>query len=314
MENFFSNLKVMSLIFKWRFHLLIVIVIATVLSFVFTGTVFIKPLYKSEAILYPANLVPLSDESTTEQMLQIMLSRDIRDSVILRFQLAKHYEIDTANTFIENLLLKYNSNVSIKKTELESVHIEVLDTDPLVACGMVNAIIEFYNKKIQRMHKEKYSEVLNNFNLRLQKETDYVDSLKKKIAYLSVKYGLLDFKNQSRELTRAELRSFGGATNIDNVELKKLSKNLKEKGSEWLAASAILESEAEAYNTARNDYETAVRHYNECFTFAHIISEPFPAEKKAYPSRMLLMLGTDFTTLLLAIILIIIIENYKKMI
>ena len=33
---------------------------------------FITPLYKSEAVAYPANVTPYSDESETEQMLQII--------------------------------------------------------------------------------------------------------------------------------------------------------------------------------------------------------------------------------------------------
>jgi len=41
------------------------------LSIFFSSELFIKPKYKSTAIVYPSNLIPYSTESPTEQMIQL---------------------------------------------------------------------------------------------------------------------------------------------------------------------------------------------------------------------------------------------------
>ena len=82
MDNFFNNVKLLDIIIKWKYHLLAVIVAAMLLSVLFSSPIFITPLYKSYAVVYPSNISPYSTENETEQMMQMFQSRDIRDSVI----------------------------------------------------------------------------------------------------------------------------------------------------------------------------------------------------------------------------------------
>src|SRR6476620_4286090 len=100
MENtFFNSVELMRLLNKWKKHLIIIGLISLVASIFFSSPIFIKPKYKSTAIVYPSNLVAYSTESPTEQMLQIAQSTDIRERLIQRFNLAKHYDIDTTAQF-----------------------------------------------------------------------------------------------------------------------------------------------------------------------------------------------------------------------
>ena len=77
MDNNFNNLSLVQLIFKWKWHILIITVVAALCGAIFSGSAFITPLYKSEAIAYPANTSPYSEEDRTEQMLQIINSQVI---------------------------------------------------------------------------------------------------------------------------------------------------------------------------------------------------------------------------------------------
>ncbi|MDZ7778316.1 MAG: hypothetical protein U5L09_23200 [Bacteroidales bacterium] len=63
-----------------------------VLAAIFSSAMLITPKYNSRAVIYPSNVAPYSDESETEQLLQWLQSRDIKDSMIRRFELGKHYE------------------------------------------------------------------------------------------------------------------------------------------------------------------------------------------------------------------------------
>ena len=98
MESYFKTKSIFKIISKWKWHILIITVVATILSIVFSAPYFIHPKYKSSATLYPANIVCYSDESESEQMLEIMTSDDIKFSIIEQYDLYDHYYLDsTAN-------------------------------------------------------------------------------------------------------------------------------------------------------------------------------------------------------------------------
>ena len=86
MDNNFNNLSLVQLVLKWKWHIIIITVVAALCGAIFSSSLFITPLYKSVAVAYPANISPYSDESETEQMLEIINSRSIMDSVIEKYE------------------------------------------------------------------------------------------------------------------------------------------------------------------------------------------------------------------------------------
>ena len=66
MDNNFNNLSLIQLVLKWKWHILIITLLAALCGAIFSSSMFITPLYKSEAVAYPANISPYSDESETE--------------------------------------------------------------------------------------------------------------------------------------------------------------------------------------------------------------------------------------------------------
>ena len=63
MNNFFDNQRILTLIWKRKFHFIIVGVIAVILWAIFSGPTFIKPKFKSTARIYPSNISEMSEES-----------------------------------------------------------------------------------------------------------------------------------------------------------------------------------------------------------------------------------------------------------
>src|ERR1051326_2895835 len=150
-----KNFDLLSIVWKWKIALLGVVAASVILSAIFSSPFFIKPKYKSFAVIYPSNLTPYSQESTTEQMLQLFQSDSIFNHVVNHFHLVQHYKLDSASSSIHNELLGiYNENVSIKKTEYEAVKIEVLDEDANVACNMINEMINAFNAFTLQMNKD----------------------------------------------------------------------------------------------------------------------------------------------------------------
>jgi capsule polysaccharide export protein KpsE/RkpR len=313
MESQFYQINILKLLNKWKFHLGVIILLAAILAAVFSSPFFITPMYKSYAIVYPSNISPYSDESETEQMLQIMQSSDIRDSLIHEFDLPHHYEIDTSyKYYLSTIFWEFSQNVKVEKTPYEGINIEVMDKDPKVACAMVNSMLAFYNKKVRSLHENKFGEVVKMFDRALIKEQEYVDSLKNRFMDLSVNYGLLDYSNQSREIARGYLKTIdgSGSSHINSKEVLRLKENIEKMGGEFILLRGLIENEAGKYSDLKKEYDRAYRDYDRKFTYTNVITEPYVADKKAYPVRWLIVIISSIAAFFAAFIAVLIFENY----
>jgi len=314
MENYFSNIHLVKIFIRWKWHLLIIASVAAFLAVIFSSSFFIKPRFKSFALVYPSNIAPYSDESESEQMLQWFQSKDIRDSIIAKFDLANHYRIDTSYRYYYSTMTNlYNENVKINKTQWESIEIEVMDTDPVIANDMVLAIIDFCNKKIRQIHRDKYFEVVISLGRSLQEQRNQLDSVEKKLSDLRINYELIDYPSQANEITRGFLRTVDGSnsTNINMKDVLRMKSNFEHKAGEMAILTQrrndILHNYAEfelKYNQAFYDAEKE-------FTFTNIVTPPVIADKKTYPVRWLIMLYSVVASLFFSLVVISILENRK---
>jgi len=310
MDTFFNSKNIIEIIFKWKKQLIVVVVAALLLSALFSSPLFITPLYKSNCVLYPSNISPYSDESETEQSVQIFQSRDIRDSLVKQFNLAKHWGIDSGYRYFESSLVwEYSQRVHVNKTPFEAVEIEVLDQDPIMARDLINAMLVAYNKKIRSMHKTKFEEVVNNYNFIIGVKKNYLDSLKNRAQELGVKYGLLEYQSQTKEVLRAYLSTGGGS--VRSAEAKAMKKNLEEKGGEIQLLSEMMKSESGTFSAMKLDADRALLDFNRDYTYVNILSKPFVADKKSYPIRWLIVVFSTLAAFFMAILIIGLIERSR---
>ncbi len=314
MDNFFNSSNLLNLVNKWKYHLLIIVGIAALLAAIFSGPTFITPMYKSYAVVYPANVEPYSEESETEQMLQIMGSQDITDSVIKKFDLPRHYEIDPNYKYFRTVLLyEYNQNVKISKTPFESVLIEVFDKDPDTARLMVNAILNFYDHKVSRLHKDKYVEVVDMYSNQLEFKRQNLDSLKQIMFELGTEYGLFEYEFQSQEIMRGYLKTLtgSGADRVNTSEVKRLLENMEQKSGQLIEVVQMIQDESRAYVEVKIDYEMALRFIASDMTYSNIVTYPYVADKKSYPIRWLIVVVVSIAAFVFALLTILFIEKRK---
>jgi hypothetical protein len=314
MERFFNNTNLINLLLKWRIHLVVILAVALVLSVIFSGPVFITPKFKSVAIVYPANVSPYSEESETEQMFQILQSQDIVDSVINKFNLSEHYEIEKNYKYYKTAIYyEYSQNIKIEKTPYDAVSIEALDKDPQMAADIVESIISFYNMKVRHMHNAKYYEVMDMYDKLLAKKERDIDSLKKALYNLSVESGLLGYDQSSEEIMRGYLRTVtsGAAGNINSAEVRRLKENMEKVGGDLILLTESIKNEARAYTAFKVEYEDALRFFNASLTYCNVITHPFPADKKSYPVRWLIIAMTFILTFFFSIVVILMVENLR---
>jgi uncharacterized protein involved in exopolysaccharide biosynthesis len=284
-----SALYYLRLFSKWKFQFLVITVVAAAASALFSSEFFIKPRYKSSATVYPANVIPFSEESTTEQILQMLQSTYIRDAVIRKFRLDEHYHIDTtAKEGHAALYGMYKTFVSISKNQYESVDIEVTDTDPQTASDMVNEVIFQLNNKISTLHKEKSREVKRIVEGQMKQKARQLDSLDKGLQELRVKYQILDYNIQVKEVTQGYMKSL--TTGKGSKDIDVLMRNLEEKGGEYYRMKVLYDGILASYNTVSNEYDNILRELDKKFSYTYVVSTPTPSDKKSYPVRWLIVL------------------------
>ena len=306
MNNYFDNTPLVQTIFKWKWHILIITLVAAVLGAIFSGSKFITPLYKSNAIVYPTHTEEYSDETITEQMLQIMQSQEIMDSVVEKFDLMKHYKIDYGYKYWKTALIgEYRSNVSISRTPYDAVIIKVYDSDPEIACAMVYEIVNQYNIVIERLTKSQRGEQARMFKSTLRDNEMFLDSLRERLTTIGTEYGIVDVESQAKEITRAYLN------NGKSDKVNELKENLEKYGPEVNIINDLIYFASENYHLTKADLERETRYCANNISFANMVSNPFVADKKAYPIRWVVVALCAVCACFISILVIYMMERKK---
>jgi capsule polysaccharide export protein KpsE/RkpR len=292
------------LIVKQNLKLITVVtLLALCASIIFSSSLFIAPKYKSEVSLYPSNLINYSSESATEQLLQLLRGNDIRNNIVHQFNLMQHYDIDsTSKGSLFYLKQEFNNNVRISKTNFESVNIEVLDTDPILAKKIAEELIIQVNLKIRNLHKLKAKEVVVIRKNEVNNKQLLIDSLEAKIQYYSTQYGLLDYTQQSREVTSGYMEML--LKGKKNKEVETLYNNLTKEGGHFQDLHQQLDLAREDYNKILIQYESAVVDSKKELTYTNTVVSPEIADKKSYPIRWLIVLLSVFGSLVFTMVLL----------
>jgi capsular polysaccharide biosynthesis protein len=315
MTNFFDNQNLLDILLKWKKHIIAVGVLAVLASAIFSSSLFIKPKFKSTARIYPSNnIYSFSEESQSEQMLEISNSMDIKLHVIDAFNLGEVYKISKKEPqYLSTVLGEFNDNVSIKKTEYETIEITVMDTDPKRACVMCDSIITFLDQKIRSMHRVKYMEVANIAKKDLVLITHQLDSVQTKLDIMRKDYNILDFDSQAKEITRGMVKVLADQkkNSAGGKELATWMKNLQEKGGEYEIATKLQKQLISQTDSLKKIYFQSSSSAHKKIVYGQRVQNPIPADKKSYPVRWLIVFLSTFAAEFVALIVILFLENKK---
>lgn len=308
MNPYLNNKSLLDLVLKWKYHLGIIALIAGIIAVVLSSPAFLKPKYKSTAVIYPVNMGKYSEESYTEQMLEILNSGDIRDQMIAAFKLDEHYKISPLYKYYKTALYgKFAEEVSFRKTENEAVRIQVLDTDPLIACAMVDSLRKFYDKKVQSLHRIKIAEEFSIRTRELKRLEKDMDSLTNCMGELGRKYGVMEATGQSEGISTAYFQAV--ASGKDNQALKDYFNNVALKSPEATSLMVRIEGSSKQIVEIQIMRDDAYRELTKEITYSVMVTPPFPSDKKDWPKRSVIILMSVILTLMMAIVVIGVIEN-----
>jgi capsular polysaccharide biosynthesis protein len=316
MTNFFDNQNLLEILWKWKKHLIVVGILAIVLSAIFSSSTFIKPKFKSTARIYPSiNVYTFSDESESEQLLEIVNSQDIKLRVIDAFNLSEVYKISKQDPhYLTYMMADFNDNVKFKKTEYETVEIQVLDTDPQRASSMCDTIIAFVNEKVREIHSIKYKEVVDIAKKDLTKIDGEIDSISKSMDVLRKDYRILDYETQVEEITKGMVKVLADQkkNTSGGQELDRWMKSLSEKGGEFVFLKSQLKNLFFQRDSVKQSYDWSLSNLQKKIVYAQPIQKPVPSDKKAYPIRWLIVLLSTVSALFVSVLVILLLESKKN--
>ncbi|MBW6535842.1 MAG: hypothetical protein K0B11_12615 [Mariniphaga sp.] len=314
MNNFFDNQRILQVIWRRKFHFIVVGAIAVLLSAIFSGPKFIQPKFKSTARIYPTNLWVLSEESETEQMLEILNSRDIKLKMFDAFDLDQVYKISREDPhYLTYMFDIYNKNVKAGKTKFESVEISVMDHNPHRASNMCDSIIRFYNKKVRNLHKAKDWEMVEIARKNLGKKQAELDTLVAELDVVRKEFGILDFNRQVEKVTEGYMNALtsGRASSPDAKKIQELYNNMVVKGAETRIMEARFDNLITQIDSLTNLQDLYLSEFEKDITYAHVVEYPIPVDKKSYPVRWIIVVFSTISAVFLALLVFLVLD-YRK--
>jgi uncharacterized protein involved in exopolysaccharide biosynthesis len=304
----FNSVDLLIYIWKKRAILIGVGLIAGIASIVIS--LLITPMFQSSVIMFPASGASVSkdllsqnysgrqdvhgfgEEQQAEQLLQILSSEPIRSRIIQKYNLLEHYEIEPDEKYpLTRLYETYRANINFRLTEFMSVEIAVMDKDPEYAANMANDIAALVDTVYNNMKKERAREAFRLV------EKEYLEAAKK-LTVLRDSMDLLS-KQVSRKLEKG-----GDPSN-------NLIRAISENGALYITMMNLVRYETALVTDLSLKYREARLEAEQNLPHKFVVEEAFPSEKKAYPKKSLIVIVSTFTSLLFALIVLIIIDNIR---
>ncbi len=311
------NTDILSTLYKNRKHIFLITVIGALLAVIITLPFIIKPKYRSQAYLYPANMVPFFMEqnynnvSHAELLLQFFNSYDVRNEVRRKLCLDKHYDLDTTSekfqTYFDYI---FEENVKTSLTKYESVELTVLDCNPDTAQLIASTIIESVNKLISKQHTTKFKEFIKVNTSYLDAHKKSLDSLQHSMEEFTKKHHLVDMGAQMREASKNYYKLLSEGK--ESAKLTEAMVEIEENGPEYMRISSSMNEEARMYAAVENELEKSVRDFNRKLTYMIIASEPTKPDSKYWPKRGMVTALTSIAAFVLACLYFIYIDKLKN--
>ena len=309
MENFKTQDILKTLVPYWK-KLTTVLIFSILVGIFISSEMVIKPLYKSYAIVYPVNLSPNSEESNTEQLLQWFNSEEVKKAFLEKFYLYKDYDIDTLDTRHQTWFnLKYKELVSINSTLYESVEITVKDQSPEMSKKIVQGIIDATNELILSEKKEVVKEYIYNYQNELKLSETSIDSIKTLVNDIKKEFNIIDEKSQAKYISK-ELASSSRLSESNS----KTAEGIKTKGVDLDKMNKMITGQVKTYNFLNKQKALYHLDYANKIRFTNVVSKPTLPDSKCYPIRSLIVAIISLSSLLVACIVIVFLNNKKQQI
>lgn len=325
----YNSFSLVQFIWSNRKILIIICVIAAVLSLIVSFL--IKPKFQSTAVIFAPRTnsvakILLNEESynerldmkayaaeeETEQMMEILNSRSIKDILIQKFDLYNHYGIGTNEAYRQTKVYKYlKSAITIRRTQYGAISVSVMDEDPQIAADMANEILAQLDTI---KHNIEYQRTIAAYKI-LQQQMDFVDEEMARLddsLKVIMKEGVYEFTTQSDRMMQQYAIALAQGNTAGQQRLAKELEKLSAFGTRYLTLQEEQEKFCEYHAMCRSKMLNAIVDNSDNIPVKFVVDNAIPADKKAYPKKMLIVLVSTIASFILGVIVLLILNNLKQ--
>jgi uncharacterized protein involved in exopolysaccharide biosynthesis len=303
----YNLVHVLNILNKWKKNIAIFVASATIATALFSWF-FLDDYYLSYARFYPVNLAYTDrsymfsetgvnitfygDKDDVNRTLTIANSSELAQFVIDKYNLARHYKIDTTKKFWKTKVQKeFESNYKAIKTEEGAVEISIYDTDAQLA----KDIMEDYLVKIDEVNRFRNNEAkktqLALFEKQIAELQQKADTYADTLGVLGAKY-------------KITVRAVAGTQVVEGQDYSgiQIFKVIMEKQKSTLE---LMNNMTEIQEQIKSSIEANTMSLS-------ILDKPFVADRKDKPKRSIIVITALFLSLFTAIFAALAVEQYKE--
>jgi len=331
MNNEFNSFSLINYVWQWRKLFLIVCFLAGIFTIVITHRTIIRPQFTATTIIYAPRTNSVSKilnnehninerldikayaiEEETEQMMEILNSRELKDVLIERYDLINYYGIKTnRKAWKAKLYEALEDKMNIKRTRYGAISISIKDWDPERAAIMANDVASELDTIKNRIEYERALAACKALEVQIEDAyiqrqwiTDSLDRL--------AKNGVFMIEVQVERV----MQQYAIALAQGNMAgVQRLQKEL-EKLEKWGHVSHGLSKEqlflSEHIADLRFGLLKARMDYHGVMPVKFVIQNAIAPDKKSYPKKIIIGLLAVFGTFILTLMVLLFIDKIKK--
>lgn len=325
----FNSFSLVQFMWQKRKTLILVCLVVAVVSLI--ASFLVTPKFKSTAIVYAPrtnsvakillneesynerlDMKAYADDEETEQMMEILNSREIKDILIDKFDLYNHYGLGEGVSYRQTKMYKYlKGNIEVKRTQYGAIAVSVIDKDPQLAADMANEILVLLDSVKNRIDHER---TIASYNL-LKRQLEIVDAEVQRIddsVQVLMQNGVFDFKSQSERV----MQQYATAVAQGNTAgMKRLEDELKKMATWGPRSLTLYEEQAyfrEYQSVVKIKMMNAIVDMDTEIPVKFVIERAIPADKKTYPKKSLIVLLSTVSAFILAVLVLLTIDKIRE--
>jgi uncharacterized protein involved in exopolysaccharide biosynthesis len=326
-QNGFNSLKLYEFILRKVKPLIIIAIAAFIVSLIVA--IILPSKYRATVVLFPATSESvskslLSDNQPTkgllnfgtseevEQFLQVLYSDEIRKKITKKYNLFKHYNIDTASAYPNTQLRrKFENNVSFRRTEFLSIEIEVFDKDPSTTANIANDIADYADSTINNMQHERAFKAYSLVEKEYLSAITYLDFIQDSLTKLR-ELGVFNYEAQSEVFSDAYAVAIAKGNKEGIRDLEEKFKILAKYGGAYQNFNEMVTNETKRLSQLKQKLAEAKIDAEQNIPHKFVVSRAEVPEKEYYPIRWMIVFLGVISALFFGLMILAFTELLKK--
>ncbi len=325
--GYFQSFNLLVFFYKWRWPIIIMCLLAGIAAVIAAFT--IQEKYKSTVEFFAVPQVSLGsqiteevinddilefgDKDVAEQMLQLLNSEQIKSTIIDKYDLWNHYDIDQGEPGARTIMGEtYEENISARLTKYTSISIQVLDHSPDTAALIANDVVAYLDTVSARLRNDMAAKAYNYAVAGYQSLLKEKQGIEAELNELRDK-GVYDYTTQLEGINEQYATAINEGRTRQAEILNEQMKELSQYGVQFISLEKALENIIDREDRFKKNIERFGIDMNSKISAAQIVNSASIPDKKAYPVRWLICVMSVLSAFVFTVIILLLWENISAL-